>query len=130
MALVDERRSVLLLHAVLPDEDWWELPGGGVEPDETHHDAAMRELFEETGIEVGQAELLGTVDTEFVFDGRRYLQRETVFRAAHPDTPVDLRNPDPPPFPRHVEYRWWKPAELRTTKQQIHPPQLADLLGV
>ncbi|MBA3716958.1 MAG: NUDIX domain-containing protein [Actinobacteria bacterium] len=130
IALVDGRGRVLLLHAVLPGEEWWELPGGGVEPSEMHRDAALRELVEETGISVEDVELLGAVDTEFEFDGRWYHQRETVLRADHPGTGVELRNPDPPSFPRHVEYRWWEPLELRATAEHIHPPQLAELLGV
>ena len=130
VALIDREGRVLLLHAVLPDEDWWELPGGGLEPEETHEHAALRELSEETGIEVPQLELLATVETEFQFDGRLYLQRETVFRAAYAGTKIELGEPDPPPYPRHVEFKWWKPSELRSTRAQIHPPQLADLLGV
>jgi 8-oxo-dGTP pyrophosphatase MutT (NUDIX family) len=128
IALLDEAGRVLLLRAVLPDEEWWELPGGGVQPGEPHQDAALRELSEETGITVVRGKLLGAVDTEFEFDGRWYLQRETVFLAGHPGDEVDLRNPDPPPFPRHVEYRWWSRDELRETAEHIHPPQLLELL--
>jgi 8-oxo-dGTP pyrophosphatase MutT (NUDIX family) len=128
-AVVDDEGRVLLLHAVLPDEEWWELPGGGLKPAETHLHAALRELREETAIDIERAELLGAVDTEFQFDGRFYLQRETVFRAAYPGTPIELGEPEPSPYPRHVEFKWWRPAELRSTREHIHPPQLAELLG-
>jgi 8-oxo-dGTP pyrophosphatase MutT (NUDIX family) len=129
VAVLDRDGRVLLLHAVLPEEDWWELPGGGVEPGETHEQAAIRELREETGLELEHPEHLGSVDTEFHFDGRWYLQRETVFLSVQPDVAVHLGEPDPLPFPRHVEYRWWPPSELAGSGAQIHPPQLAELLG-
>lgn len=37
----------------------WVLPGGAVEPEETPADAAVREVFEETGVEVELTGLLG-----------------------------------------------------------------------
>jgi 8-oxo-dGTP pyrophosphatase MutT (NUDIX family) len=129
VAVVDADGRVLLIHATLPDEDWWELPGGGVDPGERHEQAALRELREETGIALERAELLGAVDTEFDFAGRRYLQRETVFRAAYTGVSIELGEPEPPPYPLHVEYRWWTPLELTQTDEHIHPPQLAELLG-
>lgn len=33
-----------------PDVGRWTLPGGGVERDETHHEALLREFDEETGL--------------------------------------------------------------------------------
>jgi len=33
-----------------PGPDFWLLPGGGVEPGELYEEAAVREVFEETGI--------------------------------------------------------------------------------
>lgn len=37
----------------------WELPGGGVEPQELFHAAVIREVFEETGLVVDRANLFG-----------------------------------------------------------------------
>ncbi len=131
VAVLDGERRVLLLRAVLPGEEWWELPGGGIEPGETEEQAAIRELAEETGIVVERLEApLGTVETDFVFDGRRYLQREAVFALFGPEAPVTLAEPDPPPAPRHAEYRWWHADELANADEQIHPPQLVELLSL
>ncbi|MFC9067916.1 MULTISPECIES: NUDIX domain-containing protein [Streptomyces] len=50
-------------HVLLIERDWppfegrWALPGGHVDPGETSLQAAVRELLEETGIEVLPAEL-------------------------------------------------------------------------
>ena len=38
---------VLLLYT--SEREHWEVPGGGIEPNETPYDCAVRELFEETG---------------------------------------------------------------------------------
>jgi mutator protein MutT len=42
--------KVLLLHR--DDEEWWEVPGGKVEEDESPTSAAVREAREEIGVEV------------------------------------------------------------------------------
>jgi len=54
MVVLDADEHLLLFHThdpVNPDlGQWWELPGGGIEPEETYQQAAVRELREETGI--------------------------------------------------------------------------------
>lgn len=43
----------------------WELPGGKIEPDESPHDAVVRELREEVGIDVEPIAELAPVDHDY-----------------------------------------------------------------
>lgn len=49
----------------------WSLPKGHVEEGETHEDAAVREVEEETGIRGRVVAALGTIDYWFVAEDRR-----------------------------------------------------------
>ena len=43
VVLADAGQRILLFHARTADSgDWWELPGGGIEPGESYLDAAVR----------------------------------------------------------------------------------------
>ncbi len=57
-ALLLTRRASSLQHH--PGQ--WALPGGRVEPGESAVQAALRELQEEVGLALGQADVLGTLD--------------------------------------------------------------------
>jgi 8-oxo-dGTP diphosphatase len=56
-ALIFDEGRVLLAHR--RDIDWWNLPGGGMELNETVEEAIRREVREETGLEIAVEYLVG-----------------------------------------------------------------------
>lgn len=82
--LVKADNQVLLLRDTdpgVPGESWWFTPGGGVDEGEDFKDAAVRELREETGLEVSVEQLIGPIAHRFVVHGYsdRILEQEEYF---------------------------------------------------
>jgi 8-oxo-dGTP diphosphatase len=79
-AAVDERDGRLLLaRHERPDDAFWCLPGGGVDPGETPAAAAVRELREEAGVEIALDGVIWIADGLQGPDGDGLV--EIVFRA-------------------------------------------------
>ena len=57
-AIIRDQRGRILVSRRL-DGGWYNLPGGGVEPHESVPDALLREVREETGLEVEIGHLVG-----------------------------------------------------------------------
>ncbi|OIO25078.1 hypothetical protein AUJ14_04970 [Candidatus Micrarchaeota archaeon CG1_02_55_22] len=69
--VLDGNNRVLLLHRNTPQRKQWEVPGGKIESGETPDAAAIRELKEETGLDV--AILFGLGAREFEEAGERFV---------------------------------------------------------
>lgn len=55
-AFDDHDRLLLARHRA---ENWWAPPGGAIEPDESPADAIVREVNEETGLDIAPDEVIG-----------------------------------------------------------------------
>ncbi len=94
--------------------DAWQMPQGGIDPDEDPQTAALRELAEETGIASHLVEVLAISPREHLYDlppqmmgklwkGKYRGQRQTWFlmRFLGSDTDVNIET-------QHQEFRSWR----------------------
>ena len=131
--LYDAGGSVLLFLTKAPDTSGvarWITPGGGVDPGEDHDDAAVRELYEETGLD--DVELTGPVfaqDFDVEWDDADHDRGHVEFYVGQvprfepssehwtDDEKVDV-----------LAHRWFTAEELERSEELFEPLALPDLI--
>jgi len=137
LLITDPSGRVLLFRfdhrsGALAGTGYWATPGGGVEEGESFGQAALRELREETGIEV-------------VDPGPEIAQRRVVFQLSsgeyvHEDeryfhVPVSAAQVSDAGWTAEerasiTAHRWWRAAELAVTADTVWPRDLAAMLDM
>lgn len=103
-AVIIKDQAILVLHRA--PKNWYELPGGKVEPGEKYEDTVVRELLEEISVKVNVGKELGMKD--FEQDNKHFSYHW--FAASMPvNAEIDI--PEKETF-MHDHFRWLPLADL------------------
>ncbi|TMR12418.1 NUDIX domain-containing protein [Nonomuraea turkmeniaca] len=109
----------------------WFTPGGGLQAGENHQGAALRELYEETGltgVRLGPEVWRGrpwTVER----DGVTYEVRQRYYLARVPAFEIDTARMEDFEKASITGHRWWTLKELGETTDLLRPAGLPHLLA-
>lgn len=133
--LLNDNDEVLLVRHVEgkaipnPDDGWktyWVPPGGGLEPNETFEEAAVRELKEETGIAIEKVERhLLSREFESIYAGKPIWQEDRFFFARISDKPLETQ----PIIDEAIgDIKWWPVASINSSNGSFFPANIPELL--
>jgi 8-oxo-dGTP pyrophosphatase MutT (NUDIX family) len=131
--LFDRENRILLFLTKAPDTSGiarWLTPGGGVDPGETQHDAAVRELYEETGLRIDDLGVpVWSHDFDVAWDDADHDTGHAEFYTAV----VDTFEPSSEHWTEeeHVDvlaHKWWTLSELIGTDEPYEPKELVNLV--
>jgi len=111
--LIHDKRVLLLKRANMPFKGYWSAPGGKMEFGESPHECCIREIREETGIDIAERTLnlraiQTVIDVDIPIHWQLFIYRVML------DAPVDIQ---PQPDHHEGELRWIAIDDVPTIKR-------------
>jgi 8-oxo-dGTP pyrophosphatase MutT (NUDIX family) len=134
VVVVEPDGRVLMIQGFDPhrsEDPYWYTVGGGVEAGESDRDAAVREVWEETGATIGPDDLVGPVHHDrgsFSFEGRTIHQEQVFYGWV-----TDVFEAEPAGFEElesrsTIRMAWIDPASTRAGGEAVYPALLEQLV--
>ena len=136
VVLLDENDRFLLLLTASPRLKTpvvrWLTPGGGVEDHETHAEGAIRELFEETGLQVDTVgEPIWSIEGQSIFnDGHVQTTYSEFFVVKTSSFELTNEHWMDNEYVDITDVRWWSLEELLHSHEQYSPEPLAEVINI
>ena len=127
--LLNREDRILFLHAEEPKsgDRFWVMPGGGLDDGESFKEAASRETFEETGIDVTIGPCVWIRRHEHTWNGKPADQYERFFIARTDAPNADLIGKKLDNY--IIGHRWWSLDELTKSEEDFAPRKISELLA-